>query len=203
MIKLAIVVSGLYIAAQIFSDITAVRVLNLFGLSIDAGTLIYPITFTLRDLLHKTTDKQTVRLVIIMAAVINLFMALFFWLVSTLPADLTVGAQQEFGLVLAPLWRIVFASIIAEVVSEFLDTELYHKWTEKFGQKHQYGRVLFSNIFSVPTDTILFVLIAFAGVLPTEVVFSIGISNMIVKYLVSIVSMPTIYLIPNFQSPKN
>src|SRR3972149_10107580 len=98
-VRIAIIVSGLYLAAQIFSDITAVRILQLFGLSIDAGTLIYPFTFTLRDLLHKTTDKHTVRLVIVMAAGINLFMALFFWLVSILPADMSVGNQLEFGLV--------------------------------------------------------------------------------------------------------
>ena len=48
-----IILVSLYIAAQIISDVASLKIAVLFGLSIDAGTFIYPITFTLRDLVHK------------------------------------------------------------------------------------------------------------------------------------------------------
>ena len=83
------------------ADITALRILSLAGLSVSGGTLIYPITFTLRDMVHKVSNASIARILIFASAVINLFMAGLFWLVSQLPPDLAVGEQAEFGLVLA------------------------------------------------------------------------------------------------------
>ena len=121
----ALIVSAAYIAAQMLADIASLRIVLLAGMSIDAGTFIYPLTFTLRDLVHKTAGIKAARALIITAAVINIIMAGFFWFVSKLPADPQVGPQLEFAAVLSPVWRIVFASIVAEVLSELIDTEAY------------------------------------------------------------------------------
>ena len=190
-----VIVSVCYVAAQIFADITSLRILLIAGLSIDGGTLIYPFTFTLRDMVHKTGGALVARTLIFTAAGINLLMAGLFWLVAVLPADLSVGEQTAFGLVLAPVLRIVVASILAEVVSELIDTEMYSWWTRRMGQKRQWGRVLFSNAVSVPVDSAIFVLIAFAGDLPAGVVFSIFIANVLVKGAVTLISIPGIYLV--------
>ena len=184
-----------YVAAQMLSDIASVRIVEIAGWSMDAGTLIYPITFTLRDLVHKVAGKRIARLLIFVAAGINLFMAGAFWLVANLPADLGVGAQVEFAAVLAPLWRIVFASIIAEVVAELIDTEVYAAWKARFADRMQCGRVLSSNLVAIPIDTAIFVGIAFTGVLPGSVVLAIFWTNVLLKGIVTIASIPLIYTV--------
>lgn len=194
-LQVIVVVCVAYIAAQIFSDITSLRILFLAGLSIDGGTLVYPFTFTLRDMVHKVAGATIARTLIITAAVINVIMALLFWLVAYLPADPTVGAQAEFGMVLAPVLRIVLASIIAEVVSELIDTEMYEFYIRHFGHQHQWGRVVLSNAISVPTDSGIFVLGAFWGVYAPEVVFSIFVANVLVKGIVTVISIPGIYMV--------
>ena len=199
-LQVLVIVCVLYVAAQMLADITALRILSIGGLSISGGTLIYPITFTLRDLVHKVSTAGIARILIFASAGINLFMAFLFWLVSELPPDPNVGAQAEFGTVLAPVLRIAIASIIAEVVSELIDTEVYVLWVKRFGQRWQWGRVLASNAVSVPVDTLLFTLLAFLGVLPTEVMIQLFISNMLMKSLVTIVSIPGIYLVK--EQPK-
>jgi uncharacterized integral membrane protein (TIGR00697 family) len=195
MLQTIVIVSVCYVAAQIFADIASLRILFIAGLSIDGGTLIYPFTFTLRDMVHKTAGVAVARTLIFTAAAINLFMAGLFWLVSALPADATVGEQLEFGVVLAPVLRIVLASILAEVISELIDTEVYKAWVNRMGQRRQWGRVLASNAVSVPVDSAIFVLVAFAGALPAGVVFSIFIANMLVKFAVTVISIPAIYLV--------
>ena len=194
-LQVIVVISVLYVSAQIFADITSLRLLLIAGLSTDGGTLIYPFTFTLRDMVHKVAGASVARTLIIIAAVINLFMAILFWIVSNLPADMMVGAQEEFGMVLAPVFRIVLASIVAEVVSELIDTEVYEQWIERIGHNKQWGRVLASNAVSVPIDSALFVLIAFWGELPGEVVMSIFVANVLVKGAVTLFSIPGIYLV--------
>lgn len=194
-LRTIVVVSVLYVAAQIFADITSLRILLIAGFSIDGGTLIYPFTFTLRDMVHKIAGAMIARTLIFLAAFINLLMAGLFWLVATLPPDLTVGEQSAFGQVLAPVLRIVLASIVAEVVSELIDTEVYELWVKRFADRYQWGRVLASNAVSVPLDSALFVLIAFAGLFEWDVIFSIFLANLLVKGLVTLLSIPGIYMV--------
>jgi len=190
-----IIVVSAYIAAQMLSDITSLKIVLFLGLSMDAGTFIYPITFTLRDLVHKTVGRKGAVTVVIAAAVINLLMAFLFWIVAKLPGDPSVGDQSAFARVLTPVWRIVIASIIAEVVSELLDTEIYHIWVTKITTRFQWMRVLFSNSLSVPTDSLIFVWLAFGGVYSTAVVWSIFLSNIILKGATTLISLPMIYLV--------
>lgn len=190
-------VSSAYVAAQMLADITSLKIVQVAGMSVDAGTLIYPFTFTLRDLVHKIAGKRGARILIITAAVINLIMAGLFWIVSRLPYDLAAGPQPDWNAVLAPVWRIVIASIIAEVIAEWIDTEVYHLWIKWVTRRFQWARVLVSNTISVPLDSLLFVLIAFWGVLPTSVLFTILWANILIKGAVTLVSLPAIYLVPS------
>lgn len=187
-------IESLYIAAQILSDIGSLRILSIFGMSIDGGTFIYPITFTLRDLIHKKYGKKAAKRIILLAAIINIVMVLFFWFVSILPPDLSVGTQLEFN-ILVSSWRIVMASIVAEIISELVDTEVYHWFVEKITKNKQWLRVIVSNFVSIPIDSIIFCMLAFYGTMPLSVVVSIVITNIIVKSIVTIVSMPSIYLV--------
>ena len=190
-----IVVISVYIAAQLLSDIASLKITLIAGFSMDAGTFIYPLTFTIRDLVHKRLGKQVARTVIILAAGINLFMALFFQFTAWLPQDPSWGLGREFAAVLGPVWRIVTASIVAEVISELIDTEIYHLWVNRITEKFQWMRVLSSNAVSIPIDSLIFCWGAFGFALPHDVVWSIFWANVIVKGAVTVVSLPAIYLV--------
>ena len=190
-----IVIISLYIAAQLLSDIASLKIAMIAGFSMDAGTFIYPFTFTIRDLVHKRLGKQVARTVIILAAGVNLFMALFFQFTAWLPQDPSWGLGREFAAVLGPVWRIVIASIVAEVISELIDTEIYHLWVTRISEKYQWMRVLTSNAVSIPVDSLIFCWGAFGFALPHDVVWSIFWANVIVKGVVTIVSLPAIYLV--------
>jgi len=193
-IRSLLIVGGAYVAAQMLADIASLRIITVAGYAVDAGTLIYPFTFTLRDLVHKIAGKEAARTIIFLAAAINVFMAGFFWLVGRLPPDAIAGSQLEFGAVLSPVWGIVVASILAEVVSELIDTEAYQLWVNRFGDRLQWGRVLASNAVAIPVDSAVFVGLATAfGVFPTEVAWSIFWVNVVFKGIVTVISIPWIY----------
>jgi len=198
-----VLLAAAYVAAQMLADVTSLKITVVAGYSMDAGTLVYPFTFTLRDLVHKVAGKQVARALIAAAAVINLFMALLFWVVDLLPALPGVGPQtDQFGAVLAPVWRIVAASILAEVVSELIDTEAYSWWAGRFGERRQWGRVLASNAVAVPIDSALFVVVAFVGTLTLGNVGETFVTNVVVKGLVTVVSIPWIYLVRPGGGPR-
>jgi hypothetical protein len=194
--SISIIVVAAYIAAQMLADIASVKIGTLGTLAVDMGTFIYPITFTLRDIVHKVLGKKAARVLILTAGAINLFMATYLLWAANFPSDPFWGLGAEFSAILAPIWRIVFASIVAEIVSELLDTEIYHLFITRITKKYQWARVLVSNSISVPVDNLLFALGAFAFVLPWPLVWEIFIVNLLVKYAVTVLSLPLIYVVP-------
>jgi queuosine precursor transporter len=193
--KVGVWVVAAYIAAQMLADIGSLKIAWVAGFSIDGGTFIYPFTFTLRDMVHKLLGRTAARTVVVAAAVINLVMAGFFSLLSLLPPDPAWPLQEAFAGLLGPVWRIVIASIVAEVVSQLLDTEIYHLWVTRVTRRYQWARVLISNGISVPVDSLIFCWGAFGGVLPNAVVWSIFWANVLVKGLTTLAGLPAIYLV--------
>jgi hypothetical protein len=122
-------------------------------------------------------------------------MAVFFQFAAWLPQEPSWGMGEEFAAILGPVWRIVIASIVAEVISELIDTEVYHFWVSRITRKYQWARVLISNAVSIPIDSLIFCWGAFGLTLPNSVVWSIFFTNVIVKGLVTVVSLPAIYLV--------
>ena len=203
--KAAVVVVAAYIAAQMMADVASLKIGVVAGLAVDMGTFVYPVTFTLRDLVHKTLGKRNAQVLIVAAAVINLAMVLYLMWSAAVPSDPASFGGAEFSVIFAPLWRIVCASIIAELVSELVDTEIYHLFVSRVTTRFQWLRVLVSNSVSVPIDNLLFVLIAFSPfaflgaqlVDSWAVAWEIFVFNLLVKYGVTVVSMPLIYLSPD------
>ena len=191
----AVLVVSAYIAAQMLSDIASLKIGVVFGLAVDMGTFIYPLTFTLRDMVHKLLGKRNAQTLILSAGAINLLMAAYLLWAATVPSDPSWGLGAEFAAILAPVWRIVIASIGAEVVSELVDTEVYHWFVQRVTRRYQWARVLLSNSISVPLDSIIFSVGAFGWLLPWETVAEIFLFNLLVKYTITLVGLPLIYTV--------
>ena len=170
------------------------------------GTFVYPITFTLRDVVHKTLGRRLARTVVVTAAAVNLFLAVYLqWVVRVRP-DANYAFDDEFRAVLGPVWRIVVASIVAQLISELVDTEVYHWFVRRVTTRYQWARVAVSNAVSVPLDNAIFAVGAFGSLpflvdddltLPWSAVWDIFIVNLVIKGIVSAVSLPLIYLSPD------
>jgi queuosine precursor transporter len=204
--RLAVVAVGAYVGAQIIANVTSVKIGSTFGRAVDMGTFVYPITFTLRDVVHKTLGKRLARTVVLTAAGVNLFLAVYLqWVVSVRP-DASYALNDEFEAVLGPLWRIVVASIVAQVISELVDGEVYHWFVRRVTTRFQWARVAVSNAVSVPLDNAIFAVGAFGALpfladdaltLPWPAVWDIFVVNLAVKGAVSALSLPLIYLSPD------
>lgn len=190
----SVVIICFYLAAQMLADIASLKIGIVAGLSVDMGTFIYPITFTLRDLVHKTLGKRTARTLILTAGGVNLFMALYLLAAAMVPEDPAWGLGEQFSAVFSPVWRIVLASIVAEVASELADTEVYSWFVNRVTRRLKWLRVLVSNSVSIPIDNAIFAAGAFAFSLPWASVFDIFLINLLVKFGVTLLSLPLIYL---------
>lgn len=194
-LNLALLSSSAYVAFQIISNVlsTKITTLPLVHLSMDGGTVLYPLTFTLRDFVHKTCGKKNSRIVVIAAASLSLMAFVFFWLVGKMAPDPAWIYQNDYQNILMPVARISIASVIAQVASELTDTEIfsiiYHKLGDIMGS-------FTSNAVALFVDSLLFSFIAFLGALPFLTVMQIMAANILVKIVISLVSSPLIRLVP-------
>ena len=194
-LHILILVSVGYVAAQMVADISNLRDLTLFGYSVSAFSIAYPLTFTLRDMAHKLAGAAVARTLIITAAVVYLIVQAFFSIISGLPPEMTPEESVALGQMLTPELRLLMAAVVASVVSQLVDTEIYTRWVNRFGGERQWGRVLLSNVIGIPLDRVLFLLLAFAGGMTTEELWLAFIGTTIVRLVFGIITIPGIYLV--------
>jgi queuosine precursor transporter len=189
----AIVIVAVYAATQLLADIASLKIGVVFGFAVDMGTFIFPITFTLRDLAHKVLGRRNARILVISAAMINLLAVLYLIGITRVPSDAEWGLGEAYGAIFEPVWRIVMASISAQIISQLINTEVYHWFMTRITRRHQWLRVLVSNTVAIPLDNLIFVLGAWGGFMPAGTLLQIFVFNFVVKYLVMLVSIPLIY----------
>ena len=182
---------GLYIACELIANVTSVKPLELgrFGVIVPAGVFIYALTFTLLDLIHERLGKQVARQVIGTAFVANLLLAAYAQLTVSWPAPAFFDGQAAVARVLGAAPRIVGASLVAYLVASLVDAEIFAWWRTRVGG-YRWGRVLVSNAVSTAVDSVVFVTLAFAGVLP---VLPLVVGQYVVKMVVTVLSLPLIY----------
>lgn len=191
--RIAIIVVAVYAVVQLLADLASLKIGVVFGLAVDMGTFIYPITFTLRDLAHKVLGREKARVLILSAAAMNFTAVLYLIGTAMVPADPGWGLGEQYAAIFTPIWRIVFAAVVAQVVSQLVNTEVYHWFATKITRRHQWLRVLVSNSVAIPVDNIIFVLGAFAFAMPWGSVVEIFIFNLILKMAVMVASIPLVY----------
>jgi len=199
----ALISIGVYVGCQVISQVTSLKIGVVLGRAVDMGTFVYPITFTLRDLVHKSAGRRAARTMIVTSAAVNGFLALYLAWTVRVQSDPDWGLGEAYADLLGPIWRIVVASLLAMVISELIDTEVYEWWVTRVTTRFQWLRVLVSNAISVPIDNAVFAIGAFATLplvddgLDAGTVWDIFLVNLTVKGLVSVASLPLIYLVPD------
>jgi len=185
---------GVYIACEIIANVTAAKPVLLPGnIVVPAAVFIYAITFTLIDLVNEKLGKQGARYVVYTAFLTNLLLAAYSQFAIRLPAAPFYGDERQaaFASVLGSTWRIVLASLTAYLVSSLIDVQVFAWWRERVG-RYKWARVLASNAVSTLVDSVVFIVMAFGGVMPVLPLIK---GQYIVKMSVTIVSIPLIYLV--------
>jgi uncharacterized integral membrane protein (TIGR00697 family) len=189
-----IFVISLYIACELIANTTASKPVTLPGnITVPAAVFIYALTFKLIDLINDRLGKQGAHYVVYAAFLSNLLLAAYIQFSIWLPPAPFFGeeAQVAFAAVLGSTWRIVAASLIAYLVSTLIDVQVFAWWRERVG-RYRWARVLTSNAVSTLIDSVVFITIAFLGVMP---VLPLIAGQYIVKMAVTLVSIPLIYAV--------
>jgi uncharacterized integral membrane protein (TIGR00697 family) len=192
---MGLVLVSLYVACEIIANVTAGRPVQLGSLVVPSAVFIYALTFTLVDLIHEVYGKDGTRMVVYGAFLANILLAAYSYLVVHLPAPGFFLEANAYATVFGSTPRIVFASLTAYLISSLVDVEVYHVWRKRV-ERWKWSRVLVSNAVSTLVDSVVFIFLAFYGILPVVPLIK---GQYLIKMAITIVSLPLIY-IPSLRS---
>lgn len=185
-----------FVSTLIVSNTIAVKVITLWGFTLPAGIITFPIAYLAGDILTEVYGFRKTRSLIWWGFFCLGGMSLFYWIATLLtPAPFWVGDNPAFAKFFGFVPRIALASLFAYVIGEFLNSMVLSKLKIKTEGRHFWLRAIGSTVVGQGADSIVFNFIAFGGVFPTLTVAYIAFSGFVLKTLYEIVALPGTYVV--------
>src|SRR5688572_7127555 len=161
-----------------------VAVIDLPGLGswpFGAGILFFPVSYVIGDILTEVYGYARARRCIWAGFGALLFMAFMAWVVVALPPAADWQGQAAYEQVFGQVPRIVFASIIAFWAGEFVNAYVLARMKLCTDGKHLWTRTIGSTVAGQGVDSLFFYPLAFFGVLDTETLLKVMLTQWLLK----------------------
>lgn len=170
--------------ALLLSNLAAIKLWDLFGIAVDGGVVVFPLTYIIGDLIVEFYGRRIARNVILASFLVNVIAVAVFYIVIALPVYPGWKLQSAYASVLGFTPRIICASLIAYLCSNFTNNYLFTRLRNGHSVfKNSFiARALGSSAFAHIIDSAIFETIAFLGVLP----FSDFVAQAVFAYLLGI-----------------
>jgi uncharacterized integral membrane protein (TIGR00697 family) len=179
----------------LISNVASTKILVLGPFTFDGGTILFPLSYIFGDVLTEVYGFRRARRVIWIGFGATALMALVLAGVERLPAAADWPHQQAFQSILGQAPRIVLASLLAYLAGAFSNSVLLSRLKVRTRGRWLFVRTIGSTLVGEGLDTLVFVLVAFAGTLPAELLWSIVVSNYVFKVGFEIAATPLTYLV--------
>ncbi|PKG50605.1 MULTISPECIES: queuosine precursor transporter [Olleya] len=204
--KIYLLLGALFITSLVVSNLIFQKFfywypldINIFGaklFEISVGILPYPITFLITDLISEIYGKKRANQIVIGGIFASIFSLLIVYTANAVSAtSWSPVGDNLFSTVFGNTMIAVFASMMAYLLAQLVDIQIYHFWKRITKGKHLWLRNNFSTFLSqfVDTFSVLFLLCSF-GEIGWDRFAGLLISGFIFKVLIAILDTPFLYL---------
>lgn len=193
-----IVLTCFFVTCLLISNIIAGKLIQVFGLALPAAVVVFPVAYILGDILTEVYGFKRSRLVIWAGFASNAFMAAVFMLAVYLPYPEFWQNQDAYSTVLGFTPRIVAASLIAYFIGELSNSAVLSRMKILTSGRWLWSRTIGSTVIGEGVDTLLFIGIAFYGVLPVSTLLSMVLAQYLWKVGYETAATPLTYIIVNW-----
>jgi queuosine precursor transporter len=191
--KLLPVIAGLFVGVLILSNVLAAKMVRLGPFVFDGGTLLFPLSYIFGDVLTEVYGYRASRKVIWTGLAMLVIMSLNVWLIGALPADPSWELQGAYDSILSQVPRIALASILGYFVGEWSNSVVLSRMKVLTKGRWLWTRTIGSTLVGEAADTVIFVLVAFAGAYPAPVLVAMLLSNYLFKCSIEAAFTPLTY----------
>ena len=166
------------------------RLINIFGFTTDAGTLIFPLTFLLSDLITEVYGYKHARRTIWAGFLFNCLFLVYGQIVIHMPNPPYPTSNVEFDRLLDMDARIIIASMISYLIAEPINSYLMAKLKSMMKGRHMAIRFIASTFAASGVDSFIFGTIAFYGVMSNVNLFNLIVTMWFIKIIIELCGLP-------------
>jgi uncharacterized integral membrane protein (TIGR00697 family) len=180
----------LFTSCLLISNIISVKLIQFGSWTITAGIIIFPVAYIVNDVISEIWGFKKARFIIWCGFLMNLLAILIYTAAVAMPASEFWQGQSGFTQILQSTPRLAISSLIAYLTGSFLNSMIMSKMKVKSQGKHFSVRAIASTLAGESADSVIFITIAFAGLVPFPVLLQMIAIQIVVKTLYEILVLP-------------
>lgn len=188
-------IAALFVTCLITANIIAVKLIEVFGLILPAAVIIFPISYIVGDVLTEVYGYAAARRVIWLGFFCNLLAVLAIWVAGLLPSASFWQGQSAYEMILGFAPRLLLASFLAYLVGEFANAVVLAKMKIATNGRWLWTRTISSTIIGQGLDSLVFITIAFAGIIPMDGMVNAVIGQWGFKVVYEVIATPLTYVV--------
>lgn len=189
--------TGLFVAILLVSEITSTKLVSFWGIQTAGAIILFPISYIFSDILTEVYGYARARRVMWIGFASLILMSLVLILVGLMPAASSWNNQQAYDLILGFVPRISIASIIAYWAGGFVNDFALAKMKILTKGKYLWTRTIGSTAIGQAVDSVLFIGIAFYGIIPNMIILQIALTQYCLKVAYEAIATPITYFVIN------
>lgn len=193
-----VAVVALFVTCLVISNVIAVKLAMVQGLVLPAGIIIFPVSYLLADVLTEVYGYRAARRVLWLGFFCNLLAVAAIWVGGLLPAAPFWDGQAAYDQILGATPRILLASFAAYLVGEFANTMIMSKLKVAMAGRHLWARAIASTLVGQGLDSIVFIAIAFSGMMPLPILLGAIVTQWLIKSAYEALATPLTYAMVGF-----
>jgi hypothetical protein len=197
-----VIIVALFVTCLITANITAVKLVNVFGFILPAAILIFPLSYIIGDVLTEVYGYGQARRVIWLGFFCNFITVLAIWIGQVLPAASFWDAQDAYERILGYTPRLLFASFLAYLVGEFANSFVLAKMKIATRGRWLWLRTIGSTLVGQGLDSLVFITLAFVGTIPVSALSLTIVTQWLAKSIYEAAVTPLTYVVVRFLKRK-
>jgi queuosine precursor transporter len=185
-----IIFISIFAASLAIASVLASKIINVFGIFVPAGILAYCITFVCSDVISEIWGKKRAKQTVFAGFIALLIILVLVKIALIAPTAPFWQGQDSFNAILGATPRIILASLVAYLLSQYHDVWAFHFLKAKTNGNHLWLRNNASTAVSQFIDSFVFITIAFYGILP---IWPLIFGQWIIKFAIAAIDTPVIY----------
>jgi queuosine precursor transporter len=186
-----------FVAVLLISNIVAPKFVALGPFRFSGAQLLFPLTYIFGDIFTEVYGYAGSRRAIWNGFFASFLMTAISMIIVALPAAPEWPHQEAYALVLGFMPRLVVASLIAYWAGEFANSFVMARMKVLTGGRHLWMRTIGSTAVGQGVDTVLVMVIAFAGTMSTTDLIRVIVSGYLGKVLYEAAATPLTYAVVN------
>ena len=190
------IIVALFVSSVIASNLMGNKIASFGFFEAGVGIMIFPLSYLAMDIIQEVKGKEVARKLLFGTLIALTFVMIVTYISTALPSAKRDFFPEEYNKIFGVSIRVMLASLIAFIVADLSDIEIFAKIKERTKEKMLWLRATGSTIVSQFIDSVVFMFLAFYGISPKHdamYLLAITIPYWILKCIIAICGTPLVY----------